>query len=135
MAIMQWSDELSIGMPEIDHQHQTIINIINKIHSSYSENKNNETMNKLLPELKWYAEEHFKHEELLMLETDFPHYKEHKAIHQEMLEKVNNLIQVYSKNEIPDGNETLNFFVNWLTGHIKVDDLKLGKHANIAAAQ
>ena len=77
MSIMQWSDDLSVVIPEIDRHRKAIINIVNKIHSSCTNNSETDTLPKLLPELKCYAEEHCKHEELFMSETNYPKIKEH----------------------------------------------------------
>jgi hemerythrin len=34
MPLVSWSDELSVGIEEIDEQHRQFINIMNELHSA-----------------------------------------------------------------------------------------------------
>ena len=129
MAIMRWTDDLSVGVPEIDRQHLTLINIINKIADSFAEGSNEACLGDLLPELKWYAAEHFKHEELFMSETCYPHLADHRKLHTAMLAAVDKLIAKCKSGETLATIETSEFFKEWLLNHIKVEDHKFGEYA------
>ena len=128
MSIMQWTDDLSVGVTEIDCQHKALINIINKIHSCYADGENCENMQQLLPELKWYAMEHFKHEEDYISEIEFPKIDDHKLLHEKLLGDLDKLIERCLSGGILKPSETSEFFKNWLTTHIKIEDHQYAEH-------
>ena len=129
MPIMEWTDDLSVGVPEIDRQHKAIINLVNKLHATLTDQADKELINKIFSELGWYAGEHFKHEEIFMSETNYPNLKDHKAIHESMLAQVGKVLEQCSNGNIPDIGETCEFLKKWLLNHIKVEDHKFGEHA------
>ena len=130
MSIMQWQENLSVGVNEIDNQHKALINIINRIDDCIDSPSERQQLEKLLPELHWYASEHFKHEELFMFETSYPQREEHREIHHEMLSEVQNLIDNLSK-EITETQHIADFFKKWLLKHITVEDQDYAKHAEV----
>ena len=128
MSIMEWSDELSVGVTEIDCQHKALINIINEIHGCYHDGTNCENMHLLLPELKWYAAEHFKHEEEYMSDIGFPTIEAHKQLHKKLLNDLAVLIERCLAGNTLNASETSEFFKNWLINHIKIEDHQYAEH-------
>ncbi len=134
MSIMQWTEDLSVGVTEIDYQHKALINIINKIHSCYSNEGSRDNLISLLPELSWYAGEHFKNEEEFMENNGYPDLEQHKQIHASMLRQLGQLIAKCQNGNNLASSETSEFLKNWLINHIKVEDHKYAKHAQTVKA-
>ncbi len=131
MSIIQWDNKLSVGVNEIDNQHKAIINIINRLYDCVgSEDSSVDKVKDLLPELYWYASEHFKHEELFMFETSYESLVEHKKIHSDMLNEVKSFIDNLEE-QINSPEHMADFFKSWLLNHIVVEDHKYARHAEV----
>ncbi|MBN2841890.1 MAG: hemerythrin family protein [Sedimentisphaerales bacterium] len=130
MAIMNWTDSLSVGVNEIDNQHKTIINIINRIFELVDSGDAREKMTNLMPELYWYASEHFKDEELFMFETSFPGRAEHKELHDKMLAEIKSIMDNLD-HELSNPARLAEFLKYWLTDHIVIHDKAYACHAEI----
>lgn len=60
MAIITWSQDYSVGVEELDKQHQRLIALINKLFALYTERKFTQTdVEPIFKELMDYADEHF----------------------------------------------------------------------------
>ena len=132
MSIMKWTEELSVGNTEIDCQHKALINIINRIDSCYSDGTNEEKIIELLPELKWYASEHFKHEEVYMEEIGYPTLQGHSDVHEKLIADLGEVIKSCLNGEFMEAEEMTEFFKKWLINHIKIEDMKYAEHAKNA---
>lgn len=130
MSIMHWNDKLSVGVNEIDNQHKAIINIINRLYDCVGSSQESEKVKELLPELYWYASEHFKHEELFMFETSYAQLEKHKQIHRDMLDEIKVMVENMDE-ELSSPSHMAEFFKNWLINHITVEDVAYAIHAEV----
>lgn len=73
-----WSDELSVGIEEIDEQHKVLVNLINRMHNAIAEKHGSEVVSGILAELVDYTKIHFAVEESLLRILGYPGYEEHK---------------------------------------------------------
>lgn len=132
MPKITWTDEFSVGHPEIDAQHQEWVQIFNKAHdkimsgdSSVLSTMGMDTVNEMLK----YAQTHFEFEENYMTEIEYPDLIEHKEAHyyfKAQLERINDDF----KNGIKLLNsEVIKLISNWLIDHILNEDQKYGKYA------
>jgi len=80
--IIQWSDDLSVGVPEIDKQHKKLVDILNRY---YTEIKNKEddkeTIDRFLNELSDYMRDHLDYEEKFLAIIGYPELEQHKKVH------------------------------------------------------
>jgi hemerythrin len=63
MATVQWKDEYIINVEDIDIQHQTMVKLVNNLHSSVEARKNKSEHERLLIELVEYTHMHLSTEE------------------------------------------------------------------------
>jgi len=68
MPLITWSDELSIGIPKIDTEHQKLVSILNQ--------------------LVEYTQFLFTQEEKRMADADYPDLHLHECQHRQLVEKV-----------------------------------------------
>ncbi len=122
--LIEWNQDLSIGMKDIDNQHKKLINLINELYDALIQGKEKEVLDKILKELIDYAHYHFKTEEDLMDEKNYFETAIHKRAHQFFKEKITDLIK--RKKEDYVSLELFKFLKNWLINHILIMDKKFG---------
>ena len=127
MAIVQWDETLSVGVREIDAQHQKLLSLINELHESMKEGKSREMLDQVVSRLKDYARTHFSTEEKLMRQTGFPGFEEHRVQHDKFIEKVLDF-----ELEMSEGRtsplEVARFLMDWYVRHVKGTDRKYAGH-------
>ena len=129
-----WSQEYSVGVAEIDEQHQEFFNIINNLLAAAE--VDSVSTEKLLMEIGLlgdYANYHLGTEEGIFAELNYDGASEHIAIHNLFRVKVKELIDRARAEEV-DRQETIkeaaNFAGDWLLNHILVVDKQYSKCFN-----
>jgi len=125
MSIIEWSDELSVGIASIDKQHQILIELINSLNTAMAEGEANLRIADILASLTSYTRLHFAYEEKLFEKHGYAETKEHKRQHGELIEQINALKERFESDQSGSiGLEIMQFLKNWLTNHI----MKTDKH-------
>ncbi len=119
-----WSDELSVGIEEIDGQHKVLIQLINQMHNAIHEQHGSDVVLKILSDLADYTKIHFAVEESLMRILGFPGYEEHKEIHEELFQHVVELQEKVTSGKTAISFELLHFLKAWLSQHIMNEDMQ-----------
>lgn len=124
MSKIEWKEEYELGVEEIDFEHRIFVKIIHKIDDAVVSGKDSFFINRLLLELKKYAQFHFQSEENIMIEKKFPLILKHKAQHEHLLSQ---LQLVLLKVEIGEDKieELPHFLLNWFKNHTLEEDKKL----------
>jgi len=122
MALLEWSDELSVGIDLIDKQHMILVRAINLLAMAIEKDSERELLAAIFETLADYTNTHFTYEEELFEYFDYPETKEHKQSHQALLDKVVDLKVKFDEGEDSLGPEVLKFLVEWLTRHIMGTD-------------
>jgi len=117
-----WSDELSVGIEEIDEQHKVLIRLINQMHEAIHHRKGNKIVEEILEELATYTKIHFAVEESLMRILGYPGYEEHRDSHEELLQQVIELKEKVTAGKSSISFQLMHFLKNWLTQHILGED-------------
>lgn len=128
--MIQFTEDMKIGVPHIDAQHQELIDLANKTASLCEQNPSEEQMKECLDFLGNYVVKHFGDEEALQIESNYPRYPQHKEIHQEF---VGTFQSLYARFEKSGPTEELSRIFNrsvsnWIVTHIKMEDIVFGKH-------
>ena len=119
-----WSDDLSVGLQEIDEQHKILIHLINRLYDEAILKKANQSIiDDILNELKQYTIIHFSVEESLFRLFDYPHVDAHQKQHERLKEEV---ISVHNKfkNGAAVTIELMSFLRRWIKNHIMMEDKK-----------
>lgn len=122
MAALPWSDELSVGIQEIDEQHKVLVNLFNELHDAIWHKKGNDAVAHTLKALADYTRTHFMVEESLMRILGYPEYEEHKGDHEKLINQLHELEEKVSAGHHAISFELLHFLRNWLTHHIMEGD-------------
>jgi methyl-accepting chemotaxis protein len=119
---MEWSDDLSVGVPAMDQHHKKLIDLINQLHEAMKSGKGREGVGIALEELGKYVEYHFSAEEKLMKQHRCSGLPEQQAAHGQLIEKVNALRRDFANGQQGLGVEVLNLLKDWLVNHIQKKD-------------
>ena len=121
--LIEWTDDLSVNIQEIDEQHKILVDLVNKLYKSIITQTEKNTVYDVLNELVQYTTIHFAVEESLMRIFDYPHYEEHKKHHEALKKQVVDLQdKVWETAEDSVSMELLRFLRGWLTKHIMQED-------------
>ena len=126
MAII-WKNEFSVGIPEMDNQHQKLVAMLSHLEDAMGKGKGKEVIGKILAELVKYTQTHFNNEEFLMRSHNYPDLTTHRIEHTKLTQRV-----LAFKLDFDAGKATLsipvmNFLENWLVTHIQGSDKQYGK--------
>ena len=121
VALVSWSDEFGLGMPEIDEQHRVLIELINQVWRAVVKRADRTEALPILEELEKYTITHFMAEEVFMREIAYPQFAEHKIEHDNF---VNRVAEEKAKIVAGQGVELdmVHFLKDWLINHILVSD-------------
>ncbi|MDH5571017.1 MAG: bacteriohemerythrin [Gammaproteobacteria bacterium] len=120
MAYWQWSDNLSVGIEEIDRQHRKIIDYINLLDEAVFE-KDTDKAKQVLDGLVTYTITHFAFEEDLMKKMEYEFFTGHKQVHESFTRRIADYQTRFNNGENVS-RKLLSELRIWLTNHIKKDD-------------
>jgi len=121
--LIEWTDELSIGIDSIDEQHKKLVNMINALNEAMLTNSSHELLGKIFTGLAAYTQQHFAYEENMFAEYGYTDSEEHKRQHNELIAQVVELKEQFIEN--PQGTmsaDLMLFLKRWLTNHIMRTD-------------
>ncbi len=127
MALIKWTEKLSVNIDSIDEQHKVLINMINEFYEKINEKSNNELISNLITKMKDYTLLHFSMEEKLFKQYNYADFEQHKKQHDGFVKKVSDLEGRFKKGEIILSFEITRFLKDWLMDHIQGTDKKYTK--------
>ncbi len=121
---LDWKADYDLGVELLDTQHREAFAIARKILSSDGPDQ----IRKGLSELYCHTLNHFAEEERYMRSIGYPRSEEHSCVHDELVLKLNELMQSVSRNssKLP---EIGSFLAAYLTDHILDQDKKITSFA------
>lgn len=117
-TLVEWSDELSVGIQEIDEQHKVLVGLLNEMHQAILEHHGSQTAREVLDRLGDYTRIHFAVEESLMRIFEYPGYTEHKKQHEELIRQLESYRAKVASGATAISFQLLHFLRMWLTQHI-----------------
>jgi hemerythrin-like metal-binding protein len=124
METIIWSEKFSVGVRELDQQHQQLLKLLNRMISTQGTiSVHPEMISEVLMEMTRYAQMHFKTEEKLMEMYGYPGLKKQKIQHRNFRKKIIGFstATTLGVDQIPEN--LLMYLVDWLTHHILEDDM------------
>ncbi len=123
--LFQWTEDLDVGGESLNDDHKNLIKILNKFYKACSDGNSDQSVEETADDLLFYTIYHFRREEELMKEHDYPHLEPHIAKHETFTQKVVEIkTQLEEKTNDPC-NSVLRLLIEWLMDHITIEDKKL----------
>ncbi|HNP64047.1 MAG TPA: hemerythrin family protein [Woeseiaceae bacterium] len=125
-SLFEWNDSFLIGIEELDHEHEVLIDNINQLHEELIGNENKSELRKCLGEIYVRMQAHFALEEHVMKENDYEFFDEHKREHEEFLESYTEcMVQFLNGADILSRNPIDECLKQWVMEHITTSDRKM----------
>jgi hemerythrin len=125
MQQLEWCEEASVGVPELDAQHRRLLELLGELvkHTQSGETVDSSAA---IAELTRYAERHLQQEELWLRARHYPDYAEHKAEHDAYRKKAAALQALAGRRDF--GIRVANFVAEWWRFHIRVTDQRYARY-------
>ena len=124
MSLIEWAEEFSVGIDDIDRQHQKWVSIVNELHDSIMEGKGISTLRKLITEMEEYTEFHFSKEEEMLEKAEWHDLDRHKRMHFAFKQQITQLKHDISSGKMILRSQVMSVIKNWLIDHILKEDQK-----------
>jgi len=124
MSLIEWKDELSVGIDEIDAQHKKWIAIINELHNSIMEGDSLASLEKTVKEVEEYTFFHFREEEKLLEKVNYPELSRHSRVHFSFRQEIIRVKSAILSGEVVLRTQVMSVLKNWLLDHIMKEDMK-----------
>jgi hemerythrin len=128
MAFFKWEDRFSVGIREIDTQHQKLVAMLNELFDAMQAGKGNDALGKILDGMIHYTAGHFATEERYMKTYNYPDFAAHKQEHDNLTKQVLDLQQQFKTGQAALSMKVGNFLKSWLINHISGTDMKYGPY-------
>ncbi|WP_158240752.1 bacteriohemerythrin [Telmatospirillum siberiense] len=122
MSLIRWQDTFTIGVADIDADHQVLISLLNQLSETREEGQSRDVVGSVFNVLIEYTIKHFAREERLMELCGFSGLAEHRQQHQRIAERVQKYQRQYEAGCHTAVDELLDFLNNWLVEHIIGED-------------
>jgi len=122
--IVQWKSAYDTTLPLIDFQHKKLVKMLNTLLTAMGNKSGDSVIFPILSELEQYAVYHFKSEEDLFTKYKYPESVQHKKIHENFKEKIQEFRAQSEKSKFLMSVTIVNFLKSWLVDHISGTDQK-----------
>jgi len=127
MAYIDWSDEFSVKVEEVDDDHKRLVNMVNELHDLFGQGAvDKDGLLDLLEKLLSYTSWHFRHEERLMQNYSDPELFNHKKEHEDLEKQATELYEKLLGGDDSVPAMLLPFLKDWLINHIAGTDKQMG---------
>ncbi|MDO8311170.1 MAG: bacteriohemerythrin [Sideroxyarcus sp.] len=110
---LDWTDELSVCIPEIDAEHQHFIQLINELNEAIIARMDTEEVKRRMQSILDDAAAHFAHEEALFREWGYPQAEQHAQKHAQITQALHEIMEGFEH----DGTE-----YEWIEAGLKVKE-------------
>jgi hemerythrin len=131
-----WKDEQhSVSNAEIDGQHKLVFDLLNRMYRTMQDSDSKANVLSILDDLKDYAATHFRREEDLMQKGGFPKLSDHKVLHLNYENKVQELRRQFDQSFNDVFRDVFVFLRDWWLNHIQTADRKYIPYISDQAGQ
>lgn len=127
--LLDWTDDLRVGVPAIDAQHREIFRRLRDFREAHAEGRGAEEIEPVLTFLADYVIEHFADEERLMKERGYAARGRHRVEHRAFRAVLEGFVACYRSSGASTllGLQIEHRCVDWLINHIRKTDQELAK--------
>lgn len=132
MALLKWRPEFSVGDPAVDHEHQELIDLVNRLAGSITDNRPRQEIDRSFGDLLRGISAHFAHEERQMRRAAYDQFEDHKSDHERLLDALRDVMDDDLVSPETSAERLVGILNDWFSGHFATHDArlhhKLGPH-------
>jgi hemerythrin len=121
-----WETKYTVHVEELDTQHQKLFDITNNILDLFE--KGSIELYSSLQALVQYSSTHFRSENAVMIEFNYPDYREQNSQHSVFIDKMLNFLKSFKESDKELTVKILSYLHEWIYLHTTTLDLKYGQH-------
>lgn len=125
MTLLTFKPEYSVGIESMDHEHRQLIRLINEIYEEMKDRKDPESVEQFLGDIHAAIAAHFALEERLMQNAGFGEYDAHKADHEDLLEQIRALMDIFDQDNDRGIGLLQERLSGWFSDHFSTFDARL----------
>lgn len=122
-VLISWQESYQIGNAAIDLQHKKLFYLVDELDNAADA----AALKQSFATLFKFTNEHFKTEEELMSNANYPELNEHKKKHEELLGQLG-IVAAQPLSEEERLSTFRTFMTRWLVDHIEKEDRKLNAY-------
>ncbi|MDR0465430.1 MAG: bacteriohemerythrin [Treponema sp.] len=122
--IVVWSDKYATGIELIDGQHHELVELTNQLYIAClaKEDVLQVVFKDAMSRLVKYVRFHFDAESKLLHAINYPDYRSHKKMHDDLIKNILDTAQEYNEGKKFVPNNLVRTLKDWIFGHIAVYD-------------
>ena len=126
MVLIEWRKEFETGVPDVDHEHRELVDLINALHDRIAGGEERPRIVEFLGEVFARIAAHFALEESLMRKHRYDEYEAHKSEHEQLLDDIRDIMDSVENDPSEDYRTALSGAVrDWFVDHFKSRDARL----------
>jgi hemerythrin len=125
MALLEWKEEYSTGIEDVDDEHKDLIDVINRLHELLLADDARLTVPAFFARLIDGVSAHFALEERIMGESEYPDLAAHREDHERLLDEIRDLVDAFAQAEEVDSVDLAMRLEPWFSHHFATHDLQL----------
>lgn len=127
MGLLHWDDRYSVGIAAVDHEHQELIELINRLHAEATARRSKDAVVRFFGDLFKAISAHFALEERFMRERGYDHLTQHKNDHERLLDEIRDVMEDYEASSRFDDRLLADALDAWFSRHFESHDARLHK--------
>jgi hemerythrin len=136
MPYIEWTQEFSVGVEDMDSEHKQWISILNTLFDAINRGIDNHIIGDIIDRMITYSKYHLTHEEMFLEDIRYPHLEMHKMKHDELLRKLNRIKEQFESGaSFKLTIDAIKLLKEWLSNHIQITDKKYAHYMKAAAAE
>ena len=120
---LEWESDFETGNEYVDLQHRFFVDLLNRVGTNFRETDDVAYTEKLISELRKYADFHFTSEENIAASCNLPGVGAHHQRHLELIEEFNHHAEDFNKG-LMTVDQFFGFLTDWFIGHTIYEDQK-----------
>jgi hemerythrin-like metal-binding protein len=125
---LQWTEEDSVYVPELDEQHQAMYRLAQDLRHAVVEGEATASLELRLQRMADECHNHFRHEEGLMRDASYPQVEWHKRQHATARAQLEALAASIQAGEQAAIFESLQAIAKWMRDHTSIADRMAGAY-------
>lgn len=128
MSLIDWKDEFSVGNTAVDHEHKSLIALINKLHAQIEHGADRDDVIEGLGEIYAQIAAHFALEEKIMRDAAYLYLIPHKQDHEALLDQLADIMDGVDTGGSYNAADLSMRLERWFSEHFRTHDARLHRH-------